>query len=100
MFVCPLFNFVKMSGLADNNYVLKWNKDLAVCIAEMENTLKTMTDWLKGSGMKVKESKTECCIFYKNHTMPKTLIICETEVTTSQTINVSHLIANCHGAHR
>ena len=62
--------------------------------------MKTMTDWLKGLGMKVIKSKTECCIFYKNDTMQKTLIIGETEVTTSHTINnwVSHLIANCHGA--
>ena len=49
----------------------------------------TITDWPKALGMKVNESKTECSIFYKNDTRPKTLIICEeTEVTTSQTINV------------
>ena len=88
MFVCPLFDFVKMSGFADDNYVIKWNKNLAVCIAEMENTLKTMTDCLNGSGMKVNESKLSAASFIKNDTMPKTIIIGETEVTTSKTINV------------
>ena len=88
MFVCPLFDLVKMSGFADDNYVINWNKDLAVCIAEVENTLKIMTDWLKGSGMKVNESKTECCIFYKNDITTKAVMIGDTEVSTSKTINV------------
>ena len=43
MFVCPLFDLVKMSGFADDNYVINWNKDLAVCIAEVENILKIMS---------------------------------------------------------
>ena len=45
-------------------------------------------------GKKVIESKTECCIFYKNNTTPKTLIIGGTEVTASQTINMLGITFN------
>ena len=46
--------------------------------------------------MKVNDSKTECFIFYKNDTMSKTLIMGETEVTTSRTINVLGITFDCN----
>ena len=46
--------------------------------------------------MKVNDSKTECFIFYKNDTMPKTLIMGETKVTTSRTINVLGITFDCN----
>jgi hypothetical protein len=36
----------------------------------IEDIEKSLTKWLKKSGLKVNETKTELCLFYKNEIQP------------------------------
>ena len=65
IFVSPLFDLAKMTLFADDNYVIHWNKDLALLIVDMQRTIELITKWLRQSGLKVNEGKTEVCLFHR-----------------------------------
>ena len=66
IFVSPIFDLEKMSNYADDNYVIRWNKNITALIVDMKKSLEAITKWLKDSGLKVNESKTEICLFHRN----------------------------------
>ena len=49
---------------------MTWNRDKLVLVGIMEVKLKRIMDWLKDSGMKVNEPKTDLCLFYKGDSTP------------------------------
>ena len=59
---------------ADDYFIIRINNNLAALITDMEKSLEATTKWLKKSGLKVNESKTEVCVFYHKNT-PKIEII-------------------------
>ena len=77
-----------MTMFADDNYIIKWNKRLDVLQNEIKNTLETIIKWLRGSGLKVNDEKTEACLFYRNDTPPVIITINTKQITTTNTINV------------
>ena len=66
IFVSPVFDLEKMSNYADDNYVIRWNSKIDVLIVDMKKSLEAITKWLRDSGLKVNESKTEICMFHRN----------------------------------
>ena len=54
----------------------------------MKKDLEAMTKWLKDSGLKVNESKTEVCLFHRNDCQPISFFINDSKVTSSSTMNV------------
>ena len=54
----------------------------------METELTKLARWLKGSGLKVNETKTELCLFYKKDSQPVTIIIEGSEITSKTTMGV------------
>ena len=68
IYVSPLFDLTNISNFADDNFVLTWSQSKQTAINEMENKLTLITEWLKGSGLKVNEQKTELCLFYRKDT--------------------------------
>ena len=68
IFVSPLFDLTDLSNFADDNFAITWNKSKQMATTLMQNKLEIMSTWLKGSGLKVNESKTEKCLFYKKDT--------------------------------
>ena len=75
LFVCPLLDLAKMTLFADDNFILKWNKQLSALITDMEKTIEMITKWLRQSGMKVNGSKTEICLFHRKDKPPSDVII-------------------------
>ena len=65
IYVSPLFDIEKMTNYADDNLIVRWNKCLVELITDMEKSLEAITKWLKKSGLKVNESKTEICLFHR-----------------------------------
>ena len=49
-------------------------------------------DWLRDSGMKVNESKTDLCLFHRGDTTPITITINETQLTSKCRMNVLGVI--------
>ena len=58
----------------------------------MESKLKVMIKWLKGSGLKVNENKTEACIFYRKDTPQVEISVNNVPIITKDHINVLGVI--------
>ena len=66
MFVSPLFDLVDLTLYADDNYIVRWNTVLQLLIDDMCRSLEMITKWLRQSGLKVNDAKTEICLFHRN----------------------------------
>ena len=64
--VSPIFDIAMLTMFADDNYVICYNKHLVQLITDMKHTLELIIKWLKESGLKVNDEKTELYLFYKN----------------------------------
>ena len=64
MFVSPLYDLAKLTLFDDDNYIVGWNTILELLINDMRTSLEMITKWLRKSGLKVNDAKTE---------MPETL---------------------------
>ena len=49
-------------------FALTWSSNKNTVIVLMTEKLKIITELLKGSGLKVNETKTELCLFYRKET--------------------------------
>ena len=65
IYVSPLFDLTDLSNFADDNFAITWNSNKQMATLLMQEKLEIMSNWLKQSGLKVNESKTEICLFYK-----------------------------------
>ena len=65
VYVSPLFDLQKLTNFADDNFIVRWNRQIEVLIDDMQKSLEMITKWLKNSGLKVNESKTEICLFHR-----------------------------------
>ena len=74
LFVSPLLDLEKITLFADDNYILVWNKHKHQLIIDMRKKLENITKWLKDSGLKVNESKTELCLFNRKDHPPLNLM--------------------------
>ena len=59
-----------MIKLADDNFIIKCNKFLPELICDMKQMLEMIIKWLKDSGIKVNNAKTELCLFYHADMQP------------------------------
>ena len=71
IYVAPLFDLEDLSNFADDNFILSIHKDKQTAVTLMESKLKIITKWLKDSGLKVNEEKTELTHFYRKDTPPR-----------------------------
>ena len=88
IYVSPLFDLTDLSNFADDNFALTWDVNKSVTINQMQNKLETMSLWLTESGLKVNESKTELCLFYKKDTPPVEITLNNISVRSNDTMNV------------
>ena len=88
IFVSPLFDLTKMTNFADDNFVLRWNKHMEALIEDMEMSLEMIIKWLKDSGLKVNEAKTEVCLYHRNDQPPINVRINNVNVTSKKSMNV------------
>jgi len=66
VFLRPIYNLAKLLSYADDNYLLKHDKDLLATICKCKIKSEFLLSWLLKSGLKVNESKTKICIFHRN----------------------------------
>ena len=65
----------------------KWGNYLAMLITDMEKSLEANTKWLKKSGMKVNEGKTEPCLFQRNPKPQISVVVNGVQLTSKPSIN-------------
>ena len=88
LFVSPLFDLAKMTLFADDNYIVKHGKQISELINQLKTTIEIIIKWLKESGLKVNDDKTEICLFYRKDTPPIKIEINGIEITSLKSINV------------
>ena len=92
IFVAPLFDLEKLSNYADDNYIVRWNSDMESLIIDMKKSLESITKWLKDSGLKVNEAKTEMCLFHRKDTRAVSIEINNVTIRSTPQINVLGVI--------
>jgi hypothetical protein len=88
LFIRPLYKITKVTTFADDNYVVKFNKEKKMALEELKKELEKIIKWLKGSGLKVNEKKTELCIFHRNGNTDGSLSIDNNLIASKNEINV------------
>ena len=92
IFVSPIFDKEKMSNYADDNYVIKWNTKIEELIIDMRKSLEAITKWLRDSGLKVNDAKTEICLFHRNVTRSIDITMNDVTLKKSPVIKVLGVI--------
>ena len=88
IYTSPLFDLQKMTSFADDTYIVRWNKTLTQLIIDMQKSLEMITKWLKQSGLKVNDSKTELCLFHRKSNPLIEIIINNITIKSKHAINV------------
>ena len=88
IYVAPIQDLYEITMFADDNFPLSSNSDINILISEFEHKLTTITKWLKDSGLKINENKTELCLFHKNDHAPVTISLNNITLTSKPSINV------------
>jgi hypothetical protein len=78
----PLFDICDLNSFADDIYIPKWSKNVQQLTRDMEREIKATTKWLKQSGLKVNNEKTDICIFNKYNIDPFTIRVNGVEIVT------------------
>ena len=95
IFVSPLFDIEPLLAFADDSYIMRENSNINELIEDLQKSLEAITKWLKKSGMKVNQSKTELCLFYKRDCAPIDIVLNETKTTSKSVINVLGVLFDC-----
>ena len=88
LFIRPLYRITKVTTFADDNYIIKCNKEKKIALEELGRELEKIIKWLKGSGLKVNESKTELCIFHRSNNTDGSLLVDNVLIKSKNEINV------------
>ena len=86
IYVAPLFDLTDLSNFADDNFALTWCTNKENARSKIAIKIKLISDWLKDSGLKVNEGKTEVCLFYRKDTTP-----IEIDVNNNLIKSMSHM---------
>ena len=92
IFVSPLFDLEDFFAFADDTFILRIGSDMGLVIRSMEKSLAVIIKWMKQSGLKINESKTELCVFYKHEIAKPTINIGNNLVAAKDFINVLGVI--------
>ena len=88
IFVSPLFDIAMLTNFADDNFIIAFNTQINDLIRDMEMKLEMITKWLKDSGLKVNETKTEICLFHRNSTQKISITLQNERINSKNSMNV------------
>ena len=88
LFISPVYDKVNCITYADDNYSIGTGSNIDVTIGKVKKKAEILIDWLKMSGMKVNEDKTEFCIFHRNDVQQTSIKIFNNEVFSKSTIKI------------
>jgi len=88
IFMRPIYDLIDLTSYADDNYQISFDKDLMATLGKCKMKSEFLVDWLSNSGLKVNESKTEICIFYKQELQKQKVIIKNYEIESKKELKV------------
>ena len=84
IYVAPIQDLHEITMFADDNFPLASNQDLTQLITEFQAKLISISNWLKDSGLKINENKTELCLFHRNDHALITITINNSTITFNE----------------
>ena len=88
MFVSPLFDLEAFFAFADDIFIPREGTIRQDLIEDMAKSLMAISKWLKQSGLKLNEEKTEMCLFSKSDVATITVPLGQSVIKSSASINV------------
>ena len=88
IFISPIFDLEDLATFADDNFTITVDKNLYQAKIKLETSLSTISNWMKQSGLKINESKTEYCVFSRTDIAPSFLNVNGVLVKSKKVINV------------
>ena len=88
MFVAPLFDIEEFFAFADDIFVPREGMLRHDLTEDMAKSLEAISKWLKQSGLKLNEEKTEMCLFSKSDVATITVPLGQSVIRSSASINV------------
>ena len=88
LFIRPLYDIVKITTFADDNYAIETGKTKDLVLKTLEIKLNRAVRWLKKSGLKVNEKKTELCVFHRIENTEGSILVDDNLVRSKNEINV------------
>ena len=95
LFIRPLYELEKLTTFADDNYVVETGQNKSSVLKTLENKINQILKWLKDSGLKVNESKTELCVFHQVENTEGELIIDGVYIKSKNEMNVLGITFDC-----
>ena len=92
IYVSPLFDLEKMINYADDNFIIRSHVNLDHLITDMKKSLEAITKWLKKSGLKVNDEKTELCLFHRKFQGNVTIEVNGININSKPNMNVLGII--------
>ena len=72
------------------------NQNLENAIRNIIVKTETVMKWMSSSGLKINETKTEICIFHRTNSITTNIIIDNTRLTSSNTMNILGITFDCN----
>jgi DUF1009 family protein len=69
-----------MNSFADDTHLIRWTKTLSQLTVDKEKLLESVMQWLRKSGFKVNDPKTEMCLFQRNDQLQIEITINNTKI--------------------
>ena len=88
LFLSPIYDKVNCITYADDNYSIGTGSTIDVTIGKVKKKAEILINWLKKSGMKVNEDKTEFCIFHRNDLQQTNIKIFDSIISSKPTIKI------------
>ena len=88
IYISPLFDLEDMAAFADDNFTIAVAKDKMTAKTQIELSLTNIRHWMKDSGLKINEAKTEACVFSRTDTATINISVNGVDVRTKTEINV------------
>ena len=89
IFVAPLYDILKLSNFAGDNFALSNNKNKLACVNSKESTLNGIVQWVKDSGLKINEAITEMCLLHRKDTSQVEIAVCYIIVNLKDHMNLA-----------
>jgi hypothetical protein len=82
IFILPFFEIADMLAFADDNFIPQYGASVKQLVRVVEKDLESIMKWMKSSGLKVNDSKTESCLFFRKDCAPVTIKIGKDNIKT------------------
>jgi hypothetical protein len=88
LFIRPVYKIENLTTYADDNYVMRTGHELKDVLQRTQQAIENVSSWLKKSGLKVNEDKTELCVFHRRNKIRENIVLGKNIINSKDSINI------------